>query len=349
MVSYVRPSLAHEAVDVYMPRDDDTERDGLPPELRDLSERLPPAGQAALQALRTQRDDAHALARRLSDRVDELRERRQDADRRLSGQHAISHRPLADDHPAIHGIHAELRKLDAEFARVAETRDLRTSAWHHLGQLVQRNEDYVDRLTDPIHGFTAEVTPSRRKGESLIDAIERARRKLRDLAADRRRVEHAPIPASQAKQIAREHVERLAQRGCPDVLQVLELGEAPTWPTTTIQAATHGMDAEGRPIRGFASVQIPDAIAALHWIHRAAIIAAYEAEIDELADDSQALSDDDRDARLAELDRDALALAREEEALVAAAEAEGQAIARRLDADPRAVLHLADTMPPPKE
>ncbi|MCA1377641.1 MULTISPECIES: hypothetical protein [unclassified Bradyrhizobium] len=49
----------------------------------------------------------------------------------------------------------------------------------------------------------------------------------------------------------------------------------------------------------------------------------------------------DRAAKLLELEAELLARERDEEALIELAEEQGAAIARRLDADPRAVLGIA--------
>ena len=62
-----------------------------------------------------------------------------------------------------------------------------------------------------------------------------------------------------------------------------------------------------------------------------------------MADDASALTDKQRAEQLAVISRDKLALEREEEALNRAAAAQGLDIARRADADPRAVFSIADT------
>jgi hypothetical protein len=71
---------------------------------------------------------------------------------------------------------------------------------------------------------------------------------------------------------------------------------------------------------------------------------AGEQEVDDLADDSQALDDAERGFREADLTARMLQTERVEEAFIEQAEAAGQTIARRPDADPRAVLGLADSV-----
>jgi hypothetical protein len=95
---------------------------------------------------------------------------------------------------------------------------------------------------------------------------------------------------------------------------------------------------------GRAAVSGPDALAVLCWLHHDSLIERLEAEIDDLADDSQALDDAERGYREADLTVRILQTERVEEAFIEQAEAAGQMIQRRADADPRAVLGLADSV-----
>lgn len=72
------------------------------------------------------------------------------------------------------------------------------------------------------------------------------------------------------------------------------------------------------------------------WLHHDEIIARLIALVP--PDTPDALTDTERDQKLAELARERLALERIEEALIRQAEAEGRVVARRPDADPRAIL-----------
>jgi hypothetical protein len=69
--------------------------------------------------------------------------------------------------------------------------------------------------------------------------------------------------------------------------------------------------------------------------------------VDELADDGAALSDEERTERLQHNAAEQLELERLEECVVELAEAVGQQIPRRPDSDPRAILHLASSLPAP--
>ncbi|WP_407186706.1 hypothetical protein [Bradyrhizobium centrosematis] len=81
--------------------------------------------------------------------------------------------------------------------------------------------------------------------------------------------------------------------------------------------------------------------AALSWLDPTAFEKRLHEEIDNLPQPALAMSADDRAAKLLQLEAELLAREREEEALIELAEEQGAAIARRLDADPRAVLGIA--------
>ena len=70
-------------------------------------------------------------------------------------------------------------------------------------------------------------------------------------------------------------------------------------------------------------------------------------QIDAVADDANSLTEQERAEQIGEIDRDRLAVQREEEHWIGAAVDAGMTMLRRPDADPRAVLGLADDMPAP--
>ena len=84
-----------------------------------------------------------------------------------------------------------------------------------------------------------------------------------------------------------------------------------------------------------------DGTALLFWLFRDTIVDRLTVEIGE-TDDARAMSDEAREAAFAELAAKKLEAERKEEAAICACEAQGILIARRRDADPRAVLELAE-------
>jgi hypothetical protein len=77
-------------------------------------------------------------------------------------------------------------------------------------------------------------------------------------------------------------------------------------------------------------------------------IRAIDREVDEVADDVNAVADADRASIIADLDRQILAFEHHECALVEAAVAAGVPVTYRPDTDPRAWFALADDAPPPR-
>lgn len=176
------------------------------------------------------------------------------------------------------------------------------------------------------------------RGHTHSSSVEDRRRKLRELESDLRRVEAAPRPSSVAKQIAAAEIEKLASRGAVDVMATVVHGEGLRWPKISVSTHAPGTTATGTVI---------DAAGLMCFVHRAALLAAVNGEIDAVADDEHALTDAARAEKLAEVMSDILAVERQEEALICAAESAGSVILRRAECDPRAVLNLSDSLPGP--
>jgi hypothetical protein len=96
----------------------------------------------------------------------------------------------------------------------------------------------------------------------------------------------------------------------------------------------------------FAVPDVPDVLGLFAWLHKDALIARFETEIAELGDgDDGALDDQQRRDREEEIFAAMLQVERTEEAAIEVVEASGGECRRRDDADPRAVLGLADHLP----
>ena len=178
-------------------------------------------------------------------------------------------------------------------------------------------------------------TPERRlnKGESLMDAVERHRRRVRKLRADLNRIRSSPYPSSHCKQRVREMITELAERGRPSLSALVEQGrDVIEWPTTMQQVTLHNA---GAGASGF--VQQTD-VALFAWMHKPALIAALDREIDNESDDKSALTLEVRQKRDAEVLGDLLDTERQEATLMFRGWSEGLPITPRADHVPVAVL-----------
>lgn len=318
---------------------------GLPPPI-DAVELLPPSRRPLLVALRQRGEDAMNLARPLHDQLDDLRPDRH----RLNASIAELKKPrglggpgLDDEHASVVDARQKLSRVEAEMVRLNELLEVRRARAQSAAALVMNVESWL-RNGRPSGTVLVEATEIEtksiiRRGETAGSALERLRHRLRELDADRHRVESAPLPSALAKVKMRGEIAQLAERGAPDVGALVEVGHAISWPMTVQRlglAAVVGKS--GDRIVGDAMDEVTDTMALVAWLHRDALVARLEAEIDAIADDSAALSPEDRERKLAEIAQDRLVTERHEAALVRGMQGDGLPVEHRADADPRAVL-----------
>jgi len=148
---------------------------------------------------------------------------------------------------------------------------------------------------------------------------------------------------------ARANIDAMAERGRPDCYGAIEAGEAIKWPTamhrptsTLLHAVTKDSIAR---VDGLIDFNFPDVPALISWLFKDQLLAKVEAEIDQCADDANALTDSDRAKKLTATAQEILETERLEERLIELAADQGQDIARRPDADPRAILGVDGPAP----
>lgn len=296
----------------------------------DIADKLP---ESAREKLKTLRDEAEASRSWVSapyQRGKEKRDEIQQIERRIS---ELSRNGIRDDDKLLLAEKAGLERFRAESRGLAEEHAQRKEISRTIAGLAKRVEDYVEGLgSRRITLAPTTAAPSLAKGQSLADAIQKIRQRIENLQDEEQGARDAPFHSSVAKSIARDYVERLAEQGAPNVLSCIEGGQPPVF-------ATHAV---GFGLSGTAQI---DVLGLFVWTHRDALIFALESKIDAEADDGSALSDDERADRVAGARREILSLERSEEALIVLARSTGLTIQRRADADPRALLQLADQMP----
>ena len=101
--------------------------------------------------------------------------------------------------------------------------------------------------------------PKLNKNEDLLTALERVRRRGRELKSDLARIAAAPFSSAHARAKIRLEVEALAQPGEPVVCDVLERDGRLIWPVRRQQSEVH---AERRTL---AFAEVPDTLALFAW------------------------------------------------------------------------------------
>jgi len=303
----------------------------------DPIEVLPPKGAGWLRALRQHVQDLRSLTFPFAD-IQEASTARIQAEQRL--KRLTDHQQqggfhLAPDDPRVLEQQRQLDKLTADFNRLNELNETRKAALRAASHVLSAVEGWLKDGRPPgtvLQDHEVEV-PKLAKGEnSLLDAIERLRRRGRELKADLHRIRSAPFPSSYCKQRMRAQIEALAMQGAPDVANLIEHDRPIVWPTQRVQSQVFSAD----PALAFAEIEA--AVPLIAWLFKDALIKRLDAEIDTEADDATALSHVEREKREAEVMGDLLATERDEAALTWAALEQKLPVEHRADISPVALL-----------
>ena len=172
-----------------------------------------------------------------------------------------------------------------------------------------------------------------------MDAIERLRRRGRELRADAHRITSAPWSSAHCKQRAREIVDRLAQP--PNVSLLVEHDREIQWPQTSLRSAVYNAQTPS-----FAAIETTDTLALFAWLHRDQLIAALDRLVDEESDDDASLTLEARQQQAAQVQGDLLDVERSEATLMLRGWADGLPIAPRPDIASAALLNVEIITPP---
>jgi hypothetical protein len=221
------------------------------------------------------------------------------------------------------------------------------SAKHELERLAIEQQEAstgldIDAILDclarrPGQKFVAVPLPkfALNRGSSLEEMLEANRVECAALRDQIGLTSNAPLPSADAKRRMREEVEQIAERGRPEVANLLAGSGGVQWPS--FQLIADGAGAHQYSV----AATVPDALALAVWINKDAIIAALDEEIDIHSDDGAALSVEDRAARTRDLEAKLLELQRTGEAIAVKIEQFGR-VARRHCFDPRVLLGIAE-------
>ena len=318
----------------------------------DVADDLPPRGAIRLQGMRERAADLGVLARHSFEIEQELRTENAQTENRIrvlkqprgDGGHS-----LGDDDPRVRVEQKNLDLKTAELARRRELSEVRGHEQQVLLRLIGICETWLRGGGRPggsiCVAFDGEL-PTLKEGADLPAAIDDRRRRLRELAADRHRVESAPFPAATAKAKIRDEIAALAELGAPSVSGMIEHNASLIeWPVTQISAKIFNSDPAA-----VGHVEVFDSRAFLCWLHKDAVLAKLDAECDASSDDAAALTDTARAKALAAISADILAVERAEAALVWLAQERGMALWHREDTDVRALLAIdVAGAPPPSD
>jgi len=307
---------------------------------------LPDAVKVKLQAIGQQATNARGVTDKARRDIDELRENLSTTNLNISIEERQLARLRTDTiPPALVKYREEKSIIEAEIARLQRLASEYTVISTETGDLFSVLSKYVMRQKETARPHTMAVEPRVLDGEGHGDSVERLRRRVRELKADLDQVRFAPYPSDEAKRVARTQIDQLAARGAPTLFDVIDRRGDIKWPELTTHTLSTPMGTPGE--QQFIVTTTPDALAVLAWLHRDALVAALDREIDTSSQDDQALTDEQRIRKSAQISSDILATEREEEALIDRMEASGALFLRRTDADPRAVLGFASDMPAP--
>jgi len=302
------------------------------PDILDLADILPPASRQKLERLVEARDDAHTVLSAANERAraasNDLSRLEIEVARKVA---ELRYSPLGGE--SYEGMVARLEKpLAPKRAEVGRLRDAARRAeagWQAFDFLAEVHfwlGDARSRRARFAHSPLPTV-----KTKNPVDAVEKLRAELDELDAAWAAAEAAPAPANDLRERMAAAVEKIARQGQPDFNPRVRDGD-PMRLAHHFTLSTHGSGAVigtgGAPLLVWLfQDEIKDRLSAL--------IAA--------APQTGVLTDAERVRRFEEIAARRLVVEREEEAIIAAAEGAGQRIARRRDADPRAILELQET------
>jgi hypothetical protein len=258
---------------------------------------------------------------------------------------------LREENERVLEKRAHVERLRAESQRCHKLMKERSANVRSAIQLFDNVEKWLRdaRNADAFSG----PEPALKKGEKPADCVDRIRARLAAIEDEINVVCVAPYPTAVAKAIAAKDIEALAERGRPNLSRLMATGaELPMSLFDVflkVRLANNSLrtpGSGGADTDGSASGSVPDGTALLAWMFKDQLLARINAEIDAESRDGEALTEAQRLEKIAELEGEALSLARLEEHAIQLANANGRPIARRPDADPRAVLGLADHCAP---
>ncbi len=309
---------------------------------------LPPSARARLADLRQTARDAHAVADAMLDDVTSAREavQRAEAHRRRIVDDLQVRRDGGADHPSVRLADSDIARARDDLADKQRRHDARVARWREAAAIVDALERYVhQRVGSAVKEFAGTLPPiAPRRGQSALDTLDTRREAVARLMADLAAARDAPRTKAEAKAAALAELDSLAAQGEPDLSRMSHRDGAIGWPQTNTGPQTVRIEGAFGIYQPPASSQITPFDA---WMHRDALTKRIGAAIDAQPEAPGAMSTTARADAIERLERELLTAERLEAQAVAECAATGAPTSHRHDADPRAVLGLADDAPKP--
>ncbi|WP_144421086.1 hypothetical protein [Ahrensia marina] len=256
---------------------------------------LPANAELILESLFEAREAAHAVVMVAMDKLKVLAKER-DALVPQIGQledDNYNQFQLGSNVKKIAAIRQEIANLDDEIAELQKKVHSKEDQFQKIAALADRALNWLKKIDRD--DFLQPCNVDLPKGSD----ISKLRQQIAELTADMHQVQSAPYPASMAKQASRAKIERMAAAGAPDMLHCIDTGEPFKF---SFLGAADELSLVGADLR----------TCQMAWLHKDAMIAKIEAEINELADDENALDPAEREAKLTALAEERLKLERVE-------------------------------------
>jgi hypothetical protein len=308
----------------------------------DLLALLPDAAADKLRLLRQRSSDAHALIPTF-EMVREANAAKQDAEHQLqrllapAGESGFN---LGLNDRRTIEAQKTLDKATADARRLTELQEVRSQAWREASGALAAVESWLRDGGRPGNTTleAVEVEPPKlAKGEDILSALEKVRRRGRELKADIHHVRSACYTKDEAMALVSATVENWGSNGI-DTSATIEHLSQPTIPTKTVQAMVHNVP--GAPA-AVVFVEVPDVVGIFSTVLKDQFIAWLAADVDRNADPKGALSHEARQQQEAELMGDLLDIERQEAALTWQAQAQGLPCEFRHDyTNPLVILQL---------
>jgi hypothetical protein len=307
----------------------------------DPTEWMPAESTELLRRLRDRTRDAHGSIPPFAE-IKEASDERILAEQRLrtlQGHPQEFGHNLPDGHASVVQAKRNLQRATEAFTRLNERNAVKTAAWQAVTGPHKACEDWAKdgRPRGTVMEFYPVEPPKPAKGDTIIDLIEKLRRRGRELQADANRISSAQLPAAFIKAKMRERISQLAEAGCPNTDAMLEHDAPLTFAQTRIKTTLYGDNHSQQIAFGEAS----DSIGFMCWLMRDEIIRKMEKEIDGAVDPAnEALSYEERERRNSEIGLDLLDIERQEAAAVWLAQSQGLPVEHRADCSPMAILQI---------